>query len=127
MKSFAYLSAAIYGFLGVAIGAFGAHALEERLTLLGRTETFETGSKYHLLHALLLLALGLVAEHGTSKWLKVAVVSAAVGIFIFSGSLYVLSLTGIGALGAITPFGGLMFLTAWACLFVHFLKYDRKK
>src|SRR3954452_1275328 len=106
---------AISAFIGVALGAFAAHGLKARLdpTMLA---TFETGVRYHLYHALGLLAVAWAATRwpgvavNASGWLFVA------GIVLFSGSLYALSLTGVRWLGAITPFGGLAFLAGWACL-----------
>ena len=121
MKRFALLSGAIYGFLGVALGAFGAHALEDLLLENGYTDVFETGTRYHMIHALLLIGFGLLAERRESKWLRFGIWAAVGGIFIFSGSLYLLSTLSIKWLGAITPLGGLLFLTSWACLFFHTL------
>ncbi|AMW05583.1 DUF423 domain-containing protein [Gemmatimonas phototrophica] len=105
------LSAAI----SVAAGAFGAHALRERVEprLL---EVFETGARYQMYHALALLAVAWVAGRwpGTlstaSGWLFVA------GTLLFSGSLYAMTLTGVRALGAITPIGGVCFIAGWVCL-----------
>ena len=103
------------GFLGVALGAFGAHALKARLDaeLLA---TFEVGVRYQMVHALALLAVGWACTRwpGTlvnaSGWLFVA------GSVIFSGSLYALSLSGVRWLGAITPIGGVGLLAGWLCL-----------
>jgi len=103
------------GFLAVGLGAFGAHALKARLSpeLLA---TFEVGVRYQMYHALALLAVGWAATRwpGTavnaSGWLFVA------GTLVFSGSLYVLSLTGMRWLGAMTPIGGAAFLAGWLCL-----------
>ena len=105
----------ISGFLGVALGAFGAHALKGRLDaeLLG---TFEVGVRYQMYHALALLAVGWACTRwpgalvNASGWLFVA------GSVIFSGSLYALSLSGVRWLGAITPIGGLGLLAGWLCL-----------
>jgi len=109
------LIAALAGFLGVALGAFGAHGLRARLSP-EMLAVFETGVRYHLVHAVALLALaGLMNRLNgwlvtTAGWLFVA------GIVLFSGSLYLLALTGVTILGAITPLGGLAFLAGWACL-----------
>lgn len=105
----------VSGFLAVGLGAFGAHALRSRLSpeLLA---TFEVGVRYQMYHALALFAVAWAATRwpGTlvnaSGWLFVA------GIVVFSGSLYVLSLTGVRWLGAITPIGGAAFLAGWLCL-----------
>jgi len=105
--------AAALGFLGVALGAFGAHALKARLTpeLLA---VWQTGVLYHLIHALALLALALYARAAASPVpIATPAIGLLLGIVLFSGSLYALALTGIRPLGAITPFGGLSFLFAW--------------
>ncbi|WP_339816522.1 DUF423 domain-containing protein [Paenibacillus sp. FSL R7-0216] len=104
-------------FLAVALGAFGAHALKNRLTE-DRQKTYQTGVQYHIAHGLGLILLGLAATQLTSKGLVVlAGWFLFAGIVLFSGSLYALSLTGIRKLGAITPLGGVCFLTGWV-LFV---------
>ena len=103
------------GFLAVALGAFGAHALRARLSA-EMLAVFETGVRYQMYHALaLLLVSAMMSRMGgwlvvTGGWLFVA------GIVLFSGSLYVLAFTGITTFGAITPIGGLAFLAGWACL-----------
>lgn len=112
-------TAAILGALAVGIGAFGAHGLKEILAETGRAETFETGVKYHFYHSLALLLIGLLATV-KPEWgkLSLAAILMVVGILIFSGSLYILSLTGITWLGAITPLGGLAFIGGWILVFV---------
>ena len=101
--------------IGVAAGAFGAHALKARLApeLL---ITFETGVRYQLVHSLALLAVAWAVV----RWPGRATMSAGVlflaGIVLFSGSLYALALTGTRALGIVTPFGGAAFIAGWACL-----------
>ena len=106
--------AAILGACAVGIGAFGAHGLKEILTETGRSETFETGVKYHFYHAIAILLIGILALVKPEwKKLDLAAILMAVGILIFSGSLYVLSLTGITWLGAITPLGGVAFIAGW--------------
>jgi len=104
--------------LAVAFGAFGAHALQNRLDeySLG---VFETAVQYHFIHSLALLAVGIVAlSQPHTVLLKSAGWMFFLGILVFSGSLYCLSLTGIKWLGAITPLGGLAFIAGWACLSV---------
>ncbi|MDH3628316.1 MAG: DUF423 domain-containing protein [Acidobacteriota bacterium] len=103
--------------VGVLLGAFGAHGLKGRVTpeLL---VIFETGVRYQLFHALGLLSVGWAATRAPSTWISVAGWAFALGIAIFSGSLYVMTVTGARWLGAITPIGGLAFLTGWACLTV---------
>jgi|SRR5690349_4985848 len=106
---------AISAFIAVALGAFAAHGLKSRLDP-AMLATFETGVRYHMYHALALLAVGWActrwpgAAANASGWLFIA------GTVLFSGSLYALSLTGVRALGAITPFGGAAFLAGWLCL-----------
>jgi uncharacterized membrane protein YgdD (TMEM256/DUF423 family) len=116
------LIAAIYGFLAVALGAFGAHALKSTLTV-DSLNIWETGVRYHLTHALAILAVGILAGIvGDTKPIRAAGWLFAVGILLFSGSLYALALSGVRIIGAITPFGGLCFLAGWACLAVAALK-----
>lgn len=121
-----YLGAgALFGFLAVALGAFAAHGLAERLEprLLA---VFKTGAEYQMYHALALLIIGLLIHNWPeSSLLRFAGQSFIAGIALFSFSLYALALTGIGPLGAITPFGGIAFLTGWACLFVWAFQYVR--
>ena len=102
------LSAAV----AVAAGAFGAHALRERLApdLLA---VFETGVRYHLVHALALLALGLAARHLEARAVRGIGTLFALGTLLFAGSLYALALSGVRVLGAITPLGGVCFLAGW--------------
>ncbi|MBI2760664.1 MAG: DUF423 domain-containing protein [Chloroflexi bacterium] len=107
--------------LGVMTGAFAAHGLKDRISP-DDLDTWETAARYHLIHAVALLAVayasgrwggGLTTAAG---WLFVA------GIILFSGSLYALSLSGVKALGAITPFGGLSFIVGWILLIVVAIK-----
>jgi uncharacterized membrane protein YgdD (TMEM256/DUF423 family) len=108
---------ALLGFLAVAFGAFGAHALRGRLSpeMLG---VFETGVRYQMYHALAIIAVGLMLSR-TGGWLyPTAAWLFTGGVVLFSGSLYVLALTGIRTFGAITPIGGLLLLAGWACLIV---------
>ncbi len=110
--------AAANGFLAVALGAFGAHALKARLDdyALG---IYQTAVQYHFYHCLALLGVGLLALwFPQSALLRTSGWAFVIGIAVFSGSLYILSLTGLRWLGAITPLGGLAFLVGWACLAV---------
>ncbi|MBS9522866.1 DUF423 domain-containing protein [Litoribacter alkaliphilus] len=114
---------AVLGALAVGIGAFGAHGLADMLEMQGRAETFETGVKYHFYHALAMLLVGILSLLKLQeKWIKRSAWLFLAGIVIFSGSLYVLSLTGITWLGAITPFGGVAFIAGWVC--VAMAKYE---
>ncbi len=103
------------GFIAVAAGAFGAHALKARLSS-EMLSVFETGARYQMYHALALIAVAWAAGRwpGTAAlaagWLFVA------GTVLFSGSLYLLALTGVRWLGAVTPLGGAAFLAGWLCL-----------
>ena len=109
------LLAALAGFTGVALGAFAAHGLKGQLS----TEylaVFQTGTHYQLIHALALFGVALLSLHAPGRLLNLAGGCFALGILLFSGSLYLLTLSGIGKLGIITPFGGLAFLAGWACL-----------
>jgi len=108
----------INAFLAVALGAFGAHALRSHLTP-DLITIYQTGVQYHLIHALGLLSIAALYEPlgqnvlvRWSGWLLVA------GIFLFSGSLYALALSGMRLFGAITPLGGVCFLAGWALLVV---------
>ncbi|TVY10405.1 DUF423 domain-containing protein [Paenibacillus cremeus] len=107
----------ICGFLAVALGAFGAHALKGMLAP-DMLEVYQTGVHYHMIHALALVAIGLASSvlPRSSGHLRRAGWSMLIGILLFSGSLYVLSVTGIKVLGAITPLGGLAFLFGWLSL-----------
>jgi uncharacterized membrane protein YgdD (TMEM256/DUF423 family) len=107
---------AAFGFLGVLLGAFGAHALKARLDA-PLLEVWQTAVAYQFHHALALLAVGLLLRAAPSPLLQAAGLCFAAGILLFSGSLYALCLSGLRVLGAITPLGGLLFLAGWACLF----------
>lgn len=105
----------IFAFLAVAAGAFGAHALRERLpsTLLA---IFETAARYQMYHALALLFVARAAATWPGRLTRLAGWAFVAGIVLFSGSLYLLSISGIRWLGAVTPLGGVAFLSGWAML-----------
>ncbi len=105
----------------VALGAFGAHALRNMLQAESLA-IFETGVRYQMYHALGLLAVGVLAPHLTSPPVAVSGWLFTIGIVIFSGSLYALSWSGIGILGAITPVGGLCLLAGWGALLISALR-----
>lgn len=109
----AYRISGVIGFLGVALGAFGAHGLKEVLATNGTAEIWHTAVLYHLVHAVGLLVL---SGADTGRFRRVAWLSWLAGIVVFSGSLYVLAVTGLRVLGAITPLGGVAFLIGWGCL-----------
>ena len=103
--------------LAVGIGAFGAHGLKSHLTN-EMLQIYKTGVEYHFYHALGLLAVGLLSLNMPSGLLNLSAILLTVGIILFSGSLYVLAVTGIKWLGAITPFGGVSFVAGWILLFI---------
>lgn len=107
--------AAFFGFTGVALGAFAAHGLKNRLSA-EYLAIFHTGVMYQLVHTLALLAVALLAVQVPGRLMTWAGISFVVGIVLFSGSLYLLTLTGVTRLGIITPFGGLAFLVGWLLL-----------
>jgi len=118
MQSTFMLVGALAGFVGVALGAFGAHGLRGRLSP-DMLAVFETGVRYQMYHALALMLTAAIMMSGrleggraiaAAGWLFIA------GIVLFSGSLYLLAVTGVTVLGAITPIGGVLFLLGWACL-----------
>lgn len=112
---------AVFGALGVGVGAFGAHALKARVSP-ENLNIFEIGSRYHMIHALALLAVGLVAVKIDNSALMVSGVSFALGIVLFSGSLYALAITDARWLGMVTPLGGGFFIVGWVALAVAALK-----
>jgi uncharacterized membrane protein YgdD (TMEM256/DUF423 family) len=111
---------ALFAFLGVALGALGAHGLKAMVRDLpdaaDRLGWWETGARYHLVHALALGLAAIVAHHVSSKLPRVAGALFVAGILVFSGSLYVMGLTGLRGLGALTPFGGFAQLGGWLVL-----------
>jgi uncharacterized membrane protein YgdD (TMEM256/DUF423 family) len=110
------LVAAIFGFLGVAFGAFGAHGLRNRLSP-EMMAVFEIGVRYQMYHVFALLAVATaMVQFGQVRLLSIAGWAFVAGILIFSGSLYALALTGTGMFGAVTPIGGVGLLIGWACL-----------
>ncbi|PSR52909.1 DUF423 domain-containing protein [Adhaeribacter arboris] len=121
------LTAALLGALTVMIGAFGAHALRPSLEAAGRLETFETAIKYQMYHTLTIFLIGLLQLHLPLKQLRTASLLLLLGIVVFSGSLYVLCLSGITVLGAVTPFGGVLFIAGWLYLFLAISKLPLQK
>ena len=110
-----------FALTAVALGAFGAHALRNMLQAESLA-IFETGVRYQMYHALGLLAVGVLAPYLTSPPVAVSGWLFTIGIVIFSGSLYALSWSGIGILGAITPIGGLCLLAGWGALIISALR-----
>ena len=106
--------AAVLGLLGVALGAFGAHALKPTLAAFGTADVWETGVIYQLVHSVALLVLAAVGR--ADRWLTLL---WAGGIVIFSGTLYIYATTGLKGFAIVTPLGGLAFLAGWALLIVR--------
>jgi len=119
-KSF-LITACILAALAVILGAFGAHGLKQ-IVPPETISTFETGVRYHFYHSFALLVAGMLFEKGKRSWMKFAGVSFILGIILFSGSLYLLTIfkatetVGLSKLGIITPFGGLFFIAGWIAL-----------
>jgi len=103
---------ALLGATGVALGAFGAHGLQNLLLEYGRLDTWETAVFYHIVHTIVLLILVCI-----KPWRQMAWLMMATGVLIFSGSLYILCLTNITWLGAITPIGGVLLIIGWLSMF----------
>jgi uncharacterized membrane protein YgdD (TMEM256/DUF423 family) len=122
MERLFFLLSGVYGFLAVALGAFGAHGLKEMLDTKAdgalRLSWWQTGAQYHLAHALALaLAAHLAARTGSAA-ATVAGFCFAGGVLLFSGSLYAMTLTGVRVLGMVTPLGGLLMLAGWGAVVV---------
>ena len=110
------IAGAVLGLLGVALGAFGAHALKPTLEANGRMDTFELAVRYQFFHALALLFLGLWMGSQATGLLGWAGLSWTLGVLLFSGSLYLLALTNSKVFALFTPIGGLLMLAGWALL-----------
>ncbi len=118
MQKFILITASALGAFSVMIGAFGAHILQELLETKGRVGTFETAVQYQFYHTLALLAVGLLMYKINDKMLGYAGIASLIGMAIFCGSLYLLSVSGYRWLGMITPVGGLFFIAGWVLLFL---------
>jgi len=115
-------SGTLLGALSVMIGAFGAHALKNHLTAIGRLDVFETAVKYQFYHAFALLMTGLLLLRVQHKFIEYAGFSFISGVVIFSGSLYILCITNLKWWGAITPIGGVLMIVGWLLLSIAILK-----
>lgn len=125
----AIITGAVHGFLAVAFGAFGAHALKSILDDYS-AGIWDTGVQYQMFHAAALVLVGILSSKGLlgeSKQLTIAKNCFNIGIFFFTGSLFVLAITGIKWLGAITPIGGVLFLIGWAMIIVAAKKANTTK
>jgi len=118
--------AAVSGLLAVALGAFGAHGLKGIISP-EMLEVYKTGVQYQFYHTFALLIVGVLMSFSQSKGLTWSAYLFITGIILFSGSLYLLAITGIKALGMITPFGGITWIAAWILLFVHFSRLNISK
>ena len=107
---------AIFGMLGVGMGAFGAHALNGILTANGRRSTYETAVQYQLIHTLALLFVSSAIRRWPGGITKAAGVFFTFGIVLFSGSLYILAIFDIPIMGAVAPIGGIALILGWLCL-----------
>lgn len=113
--------AAVSGMLAVMLGAFGAHVLKNMIST-EMLEVYKTGNQYHFYHTFALLTVGILMKFSSSKALNWSAYLFATGIVLFSGSLYVMAISGIKALGIITPFGGVIWIAGWILLAVHCTK-----
>ncbi|HEY6913049.1 MAG TPA: DUF423 domain-containing protein [Paludibacter sp.] len=118
--------AAISGMLSVILGAFGAHGLKKIISP-EMLEVFKTGVQYQFYHTFALLVVGILMYFSESKALKWSANLFITGIVLFSGSLYVLAISGIKVLGAITPLGGIAFIAGWLLLAIHASKHSPSK
>ena len=122
MNKLFLLSGSILGFIGVGIGAFGAHAFKPMLEASGRVDTFETGVRYLFYHAIALVLVGVLSKEFPSKTINYSGYSFLFGVLIFSGSLFLICFTGIKVFGAVAPIGGTLMILGWALLFWSVLK-----
>ena len=113
MKKLILSTASILGVMSIVLGSFGAHLLEDHLILSDKLNTFETAVKYQFYHVFFLMILGLCYDQFNKSLTKYAFFSVLTGIFLFSGSLYVLCLTNNNMFGLLTPFGGFFLIIAW--------------
>ncbi|MCY4025601.1 MAG: DUF423 domain-containing protein [Acidobacteria bacterium] len=116
-----FAAGAVLSGLGVLVGAFGAHGLRDRVTA-DMLAVFETGVRYHLIHGLAVLAVAWAASRWPNAWIGAAGWLFAAGIVVFSGSLYILAISGVRWWGAVTPIGGVCFLAGWAALAIGALR-----
>jgi uncharacterized membrane protein YgdD (TMEM256/DUF423 family) len=121
------LAGAVLGLLGVAFGAFGAHALKALLTASGRIETFELAVRYQFYHAFALLAAGIIQHLSPVQLLRYSTLVFLSGTILFSGSLYVVCFSGITAFAMVTPVGGVLLMAGWTLLIVGVAKGIKTK
>jgi uncharacterized membrane protein YgdD (TMEM256/DUF423 family) len=116
------ITGAVFGFLAVAFGAFGAHALKPYLLEHNRFDTFELAVRYQFYHALALVLAGILQRVSPKTLISYSVGFFSLGICLFSGSLYALCFTSLGIIGLVTPFGGVLLLLGWAFMAVAHIK-----
>jgi len=122
MQKLILITAAISGLLANALGAFGAHALKSKLTP-AMLAAYQTGVQYQFYHSIALLLIGILLFHIQNTWFHLSGLAFMIGIVLFSGSLYALSISGIKWLGMITPIGGLSFILGWLCLIIGIIQF----
>ncbi len=122
MQKVFLIAGTLMGAFSVIIGAFGAHALKAILQASGRIDTFETAVKYQFYHAFALILVGIIMFHLKHQLFNYAGYSFIIGTIIFSGSLYILCITGITKFGMITPIGGLIMIVGWILLMFGIIK-----
>lgn len=128
INRWALVAGAGFAMLAVMIGAFAAHGLKQILGAYSM-DIIETAAKYQMYHAIALLIVGILSVNTklSQRWLNFAAFAFVLGIIIFSGSLYLLALTGIKSLGMITPIGGILFILGWMSLIVASLRMPKGK
>jgi uncharacterized membrane protein YgdD (TMEM256/DUF423 family) len=122
MNKFFLLSGSVLGLLGVAVGAFGAHALKVMLQAAGRAETFETAVRYMFYHAIALVLVGILSNEFPGNTINWSGNAFLLGTLIFSGSLFLICFSGINLFGAVAPIGGTLLVIGWGLLFWSVLK-----
>ena len=122
MQKTILLIASALGAVAVMLGAFGAHSFKSILEANGTLETFNTAVKYHFFHTLAMILVALLMDKYASKLLEYSAISMLAGIVLFSGSLYILALSGVTKWGVVAPFGGLAFIVGWVLLFAGVYK-----
>ena len=113
MKKYIFSIASILGIFSIVFGAFGAHAWEDYLISINKSDVFETAIKYQFYHVFFLMILGFGYDKFNQQFIKYSFYMTLIGVVLFSGSLYLLCLTSNSTFGIITPFGGLSLICAW--------------
>jgi uncharacterized membrane protein YgdD (TMEM256/DUF423 family) len=116
------IAASFCGILAVGLGAFGAHALKDLLTANNRLDTYELATRYHFYHTLALMALAILMDKFPGNLIKTGTTLMFVGMILFSGSLYALSLSNITKIAIITPFGGVFMIAGWVAILISFFR-----